>query len=325
MDKAEKIIFTEEELKEMVRLHDEEGLLNREIADIFGVSKMTINRRLKDMGVKSRHPKLNEEREKWICDLYQKHQNIEDVRKIANVSGQTVSMLLDKYNIPKLSNSEVHRKYSINSSYFNDIDTSNKAYVLGLLFSDGTISPIEKHVFRLSLQENDKKILEKILIDMKSTHPLRFISYHDKNPNWSNQYFFDINDKELCQGLYSHGMYPNKSLTVEYPINIPSEFDKDFIRGLMDGDGYISKTGHHISITGTIMILSKIQEIITTNLNINSSIRSYSRNPNSVTKDLNIYGRNQAYKFLNWIYEGAEMYIDRKYNLYISEYKNKVA
>lgn len=325
MGKTEKIIFTEEELKEMVRLHDEEGLLNREIADIYGVSKMTINRRLKDMGVKSRHPKLDKEREKLICDLYQEYQNKTKVNEIAHVGDETISMVLKKYNIKELSMGETRRKYNVDGHYFDNIDTSNKAYVLGLLFSDGTISSMEKHIVRLGLQEGDKSILEKILLDMKSTHPLRFIPYHEKNPNWKNQYFFDINDMELCKGLYSHGMHQNKSLTIEYPIDMPSEFDKDFIRGLMDGDGYISKTGHHVSITGTVMILSKIQEIITTNINIYSSICDYKRNPNSVTKDLKIYGRNQAYKFLNWIYENSEMYIDRKYNLYISEYKNKVA
>ena len=325
MSKTEKIVFTEEELKQMVRLHDEEGLLNREIADIFGVSKMTINRRLKDMGVKSRHPKLDAEREQWICNLYKKYQNKSKVSEIAHVGDETISMLLKKYNIKELSMSEIKRKYDINSHYFDDINTPNKAYALGLLFSDGTITSPEKHIVRISLQEGDKSILEKILRDMKSNHPLRLIPYHDKNPNWKNQYFFDINDEVLCKGLYSHGMHQNKSLTIEYPINMPSKYDKDFIRGLMDGDGYISKIGHHVSITGTVMILSKIQDIITANLNINSSICDYSRNPDSVTKDLKIYGRIQSYKFLNWIYEGSEMYIDRKYNLYISEYKNKVA
>lgn len=325
MGKTEKINFTQEELNEMVRLHDEEGLLNREIADIFNVSKMTINRRLKEMGVKSRHPKLNEEREKWICDLYKKYQNKSKVNKVAHVGDETISKILKKYNIKELSINEIHRKYKINGHYFDNINTSNKAYVLGLLFSDGTISSLEKHILRLSLQEKDKKILEKILKDMEAEHPLRFINYRDKNPNWSNQYFFDINDKELCEGLYAHGMHQNKSLTIDYPINLPSEFNKDFIRGLMDGDGNISKCGHDVSIVGTEMILNRVKEIVDNNLDINSFIVDGKGYQNPITKTFKIYGRKQAYKFLSWIYDDAEMYIDRKYNMYISEYKNKIA
>ena len=107
----------------------------------------------------------------------------------------------------------------------------------------------------MSLQEQDKGILEKMLVDMASNHPLYFIDYNVKNPNHKNQYFFSINDVDICKGLYSHGMHANKSLTVQYPINMPSKFDKDFIRGLLDGDGYISKCGHHVEITGTLMII----------------------------------------------------------------------
>lgn len=325
MGKTEKIQFTDEQLKEMIRLHDEEDLLNREIADIFGVSKMTINRRLTEMGVKSRHPKLTLEREQWICDLYKNHKNKSIVSEIANVSSETISFLCKKYNIHEYTNSELHKKYEIDENYFDKIDTANKAYCLGLLFSDGTITSLEKHIFRLSLQEGDKSILEKILIDMKSNHPLYFIDYKSKNSNYKNQYFFSINSIELCKGLYKHGMHANKSLTIEYPTDVPQEYDKDIIRGLLDGDGNISKCGHDVNIVGTEMILKKIKQIVDNNLDINCSICDCGKNRNPITKTFKVYGRKQAYTFLSWLYDDAELYLDRKYNLYISEYKNKVA
>ena len=324
MGKTEKIIFTDEQLKEMVRLHDE-GMLNREIAKIFGVSKMTIGRRLEEMGVKSRHPKLTSEREKWICDLYKEYHNKEEVSQIANVSGVTISMLCKKYNIHEYSNSEVHRKYHVNGHYFDKIDTPNKAYVLGLLFSDGTITSLEKHIVRISLQENDREILKKILIDMESNHPLYFIDYNSKNPNHNNQYFFCINDYDLCKGLYSQGMFANKSLSIEYPQYVPIQFNKDFIRGILDGDGNISKCGHDVNIVGTNMLLEKIKEIIDSELDVNCYIYDDSHHKSEITKTLKIYGRKQAYRFLSWLYDDAELFIQRKYDLYISEYKNKIA
>ena len=324
MGKTNKIIFTDEQLDKMVKLHDE-GMLNKDIAKIFGVSKMTIGRRLGEMNVKSRHPKLTPERERWICDLYLKHRNKETVCKIANVSGETISMLCKKYNIHEYSNSEVHRKYYINSHYFNEINTSNKAYILGLLFSDGTITSLEKHVLRLSLQEDDKYILQEVLTEMESNHPLYFINYNSKNINHKNQYFFSINDFDLCKGLYKQGMFANKSLSIEYPKNIPTEFNKDFIRGILDGDGNISKSGHDVSIVGTSMLVEKIKEIVDSELNINCYICNESHHNNDVTKIFKVYGRRQAYTFLSWLYDDAELYIKRKYDIYISEYKNKVA
>ena len=324
MGKTNKIYFTDEQLNEMIRLHDE-GMLNKEIANIFGVSKMTINRRLGELGVKSRHPKLTPEREKWICDLYEVYHNKEKVSRIANVSGTTISMLCKKYNIYEYTNSEIHRKYHVNGHYFDEINTSNKAYTLGLLFSDGTITSLEKHILQISLQERDKEILQKILVDMESNHPLYFIDYNSKNPNCSNQYSFSINDYDLCKGLYSQGMFSNKSLSIEYPQNIPTQFNKDFIRGLLDGDGNISKCGHDANIVGTSMLLEKVKEIIDSELNINCYICDDSHHKSDITKILKIYGRRQAYTFLSWLYDDAELYIQRKYDMYISEYKNKIA
>lgn len=50
------------------------------------------------------------------------------------------------------------RKYSLNESYFEKIDSEEKAYFLGFLFSDGSVS---KYSLNLSLAEVDKEILEK--------------------------------------------------------------------------------------------------------------------------------------------------------------------
>ena len=325
MGKTQKIIFTQEQLNEIVRLHDEEGLLNREIADIFGVSKGTINRRLAELGVQSRHPRLTPEREKMICNLYQLYQNKTIVSNIANVSDTTISQILKKNNINILSSSEVNRKYYVDDQYFDNINTSNKAYFLGLLFADGNISNEQTHRISMFLQNQDFAILKKMLDDMNSTYPLKSIEYSKKNPNWQDQVGFTICSKGLWNGLYCHGMYPNKSLIVQYPINMPSELDRHFIRGLLDGDGHIQTDGHHIAITGTEMILNTIKDIVVRNLPINCSVVSCSKNRNPITKDFKVYGRKQAYMFLNWIYQDAEMYIDRKYDTYINEYYNKVA
>ena len=59
----QKIEFSQEQLDEMVKLHNE-GFLNKEIAKKFNTSPSTINRRLADMNVLSRHPSLTKERKK---------------------------------------------------------------------------------------------------------------------------------------------------------------------------------------------------------------------------------------------------------------------
>ena len=55
-----------------------------------------------------------------------------------------------------------------------------------------------------------------------------------------------INSKELCVYLNDfYNVFPNKSLKMVFPDNIPKEYIKDYIRGFFDGDGsiYFTKKG----------------------------------------------------------------------------------
>ena len=96
----------------------------------------------------------------------------------------------DSINMNYVINTNDHKqalKTNINQDYFNAIDTSNKAYILGLLYSDGCLSS-SNNMCSLSLQERDKSILEKINKEMENTSKISFIPYHEKNENQQNQY-----------------------------------------------------------------------------------------------------------------------------------------
>lgn len=57
-------------------------------------------------------------------------------------------------------------------------------------------------------------------------------------------------------------------------------------------------------------------------LNINATIRDVYNNPQSNTKLLFINGRRQMKIFLDFIYDNATMYIQRKYNQYKNIYNS---
>jgi len=44
------------------------------------------------------------------------------------------------------------------------------------------------------------------------------------------------------------GIRPNKSLTVPFP-SVPAEFLASFVRGVTDGDGWVSKEGYEMNAT----------------------------------------------------------------------------
>lgn len=42
------------------------------------------------------------------------------------------------------------------------------------------------------------------------------------------------------------------------------------------------------------------------------------------TRTLQIAGKHQVKRFLDWLYEDAELYLDRKYRLYLSKYYHEL-
>ncbi|WP_077212988.1 LAGLIDADG family homing endonuclease [Bacillus dakarensis] len=57
-----------------------------------------------------------------------------------------------------------------------------------------------------------------------------------------------INSKVIKNDLENLGIVANKSLTVAFPP-VPEEYLPSFIRGVIDGDGWVQRTGYVMNIT----------------------------------------------------------------------------
>ena len=57
-----------------------------------------------------------------------------------------------------------------------------------------------------------------------------------------------INSKVIKEDLKNLGIHPNKSLTVTFP-NVPKKCLASFIRGVIDGDGWVDREGYSMNIT----------------------------------------------------------------------------
>ena len=226
-----------------------------------------------------------------------------------------------------------YKTYKLDERYFDDIDTGNKAYTLGFLFADGNNSP-KKATVSMALQEDDKDILEKIRLDMKSERVLEFIDYshkHDFGYKYKNQYRLLLFSTHVCQSLKFLGMVPNKSLVLEFP-DIDPKFYPHFIRGYFDGDGsfcpHYSKTGNFqplITFTSTNNFCIKLQEILINELGIAGGNIYDASCHNGITKVLSISGAIQTKKILDWIYTDTDMCLERKYIKYRDAFDNYMA
>ena len=275
----------------------------------------------------NKKPRYNEifftqEEENKIVKLYTDGMSTVKIGKLFNVCHKTIAKVLDKHRIKRVGNGR--RKYSVDENYFDVIDTPNKAYTLGFLYADGS-NCMTKGTVSMSLQEEDKEILESIRSDMKNEHPLEFIDYSNKNDfgyTYKNQYRMLICSIHICKSLEKIGMVPNKSLILQFP-EIQDNLISHFIRGYFDGDGSVCfcSTNHNclVTITSTEDFCLSVKDILEKTLNIHVSIVDAS-NKNGITKICTISGKNQVKTFLEYIYKDADMYLKRKFERYIEKY-----
>lgn len=298
------------------------GMLQREIANLYNTSSTSIARVLKSSGITSKVV-VSDEDERKIIETYRNGATVRDVAKLFDIGEKRASDILKKHNVNILMSCERQSKYSLNEKYFDCIDTQDKAYLIGLLYADGCNC---NNNISICLQERDKDILEKMNSAIGSDRPLRFIDYSNRDGNCQNQYCLSITNKYMSQQLSFLGMIRNKSLVLEFPMWLRKDLYSHFLRGYFDGDGSVSKNYHNakLSIVSTENFCKTVQDILRNNIDINTSIYLCHKNTSTTTRTLQISGRKQIRKFLDYIYQDANLYLQRKYDIYESLYKENI-
>lgn len=246
-----------------------------------------------------------------ICNEYLIGLTQTELSEKYNVSPTQIHRILKKYNIPVRPNGTHQRKYNLDENYFDVIDTPEKAYILGLLYADGSFSPTNNTV-NLSLSTYDVDILEKINNLIKSNKPIK--NYNHKKILYSR---ISICGKQITKTLNNYGITHRKTYDITYPKWLPKELNKHFIRGYFDGDGSIyhnkSYTEIYFSLIGTNSLMFDIQRIIFNELNICGHIKQHKNKINSI---LEIGGNKQTIMLYDWLYDNSSIHLDRKFNLY---------
>ena len=112
---------------------------------------------------------------KNIEHLY--HQQGLSTAKIGKIVGrdpETVRIFMHANNIPVKSREQACTKYSLNSDFFENIDSEIKSYWLGFLTADGGI--VGNQII-LSLQSRDTEHIKKFQCTLQSNHPIKIIEY----------------------------------------------------------------------------------------------------------------------------------------------------
>lgn len=262
-----------------------------------------------------------------IINSYLNHESSVSIGKRYNVSHKPILKVLHRNGI-EVSQAKTVRKYNVDEQFFDVIDTPEKAYVLGLLYSDGSNNP-SKSTVSISLQKEDKELLEHVRLLLKSDKPLEYLDYSNKKDfgyTYKDQYRLLIFSKHICDAIEKLGVVKNKSLIIDFPSFISDELMPHFVRGVYDGDGSVymqcKNDNNHavtVTITATNNFCIGLKRVVEESLGIACHIYDASCH-NGITKVFTLSGRNVAKKFLDWIYENPTIYLQRKYARYLEYY-----
>ena len=240
-----------------------------------------------------------------IKQEYAENKSLRKTATLNNVSRVKLTTFLLENSI-KIQESKASKKLQINSNYFNNIDTNEKAYWFGFLTADAYIDE-KANTFRLELKKEDKEHL------IKFATALGVNNYQPKHRSDRDTYYIGFGDKQIVTDLKKHGLCQNKSLTTVFP-NLSQNVIKSFICGYFDGDGTIYGIGKKcvgMAFISTLDMATKIQEVIKQELLITSRIRQVgTKNVYrlEVTKTMN------ALDIVQWLYKESSVYLLRKFN-----------
>ena len=211
-------------------------------------------------------------------------------------------------------------RLKVNEYYFKKW-SANMAYILGFILADGSIikEPRRRESDKLSFGVNQKDIdvLKKIKKELSSEHKLSLTR---------NCVYLSIQSQKIVDDLKKLGITYRKSfksdLNIKIP-NMPKKYIRDFIRGIVDGDGSINfnKKGRqkgrpNLSVCGKKKIITFIRNDFFRKFNIYSKVGQRKKDGQLYELLFYIgYRCNSAKKLINYLYTNADLYLERKFKL----------
>jgi DNA-binding transcriptional regulator WhiA len=178
------------------------------------------------------HNSYTDEKVNEIIKLHDSGKTPTEISKIYKTYNTTIRRILLANGRDLKSISETLS--TIKENPFKDVNSYEVQYWLGLLSADGNLST-KGYRINLSLQEKDLYIVEAFKSFLQSNNKIQ--TYYGKYI--TPVYSLNVKNKDIHTFLTSLGITPNKSKTLE--VNFPITWS--FIKGVIDGDGYVRKNG----------------------------------------------------------------------------------
>ena len=243
--------------------------------------------------------------EQEVITRYKNGESCQVIADSFKVTFHTISNILEKNNIAR---DNKYKNINLNENYFEKIDSSDKAYFLGFMLTDGNVS-LNENTIRLSLSSKDEEILN--IFKEKTGNENKICIREDEK---HSERTFQLRSKKWKDDLAKYGVVPQKTSISEMPI-LSTDMMPHLIRGMIDGDGWISFNSHQIGFCGNEKTVNQLKDYLVTTLNVyDVKVIHASENLWQITwasqKDIEKIG--------NYIYQNKDnCFLSRKYNNFL--------
>ena len=317
--------LTQNQLEEIKRLN-KEGWSTKQIYEQMGITKSQAYKAIRRMGLKSNcNRTMTPDSIKIIKEKYLEGETIEEITdkyfKDKYCSGE-INMVLRKLGITRPNGTQA----KINHDYFENIDSEHKAYWLGFVYADGSITKkvYEKGSYtyrlRMELMFEDKYILEQMVLDLESD--LKPKEYYNDTSHFEgynkpkHTAYIMFSSKKMGEDLVKLGVVPNKTLILKSLPSIPDNLMKHFIRGYFDGDGSVYLTKDNTIKTafyGTHDFINSIQDFLIKELDLTKKKITDQKEANVSFVGM---AKQESEKLYHYMYDEATIFLNRKYEKY---------
>lgn len=171
------------------------------------------------------YQKLTLQQKQQIIEVFNSGMECQAIPQYIGVSGRSVARVLSEASI----NTKRKNRYSINESYFDVIDSTKKAYLLGLMAADGCVT---KHNY-IAFESIDKELTELLSSELQYSGEMRIIKPGVYKPH----YRINFSSQRLASALNKYGVVAGRMSTGNYYFPKPIEYLAAYILGYFDGDG----------------------------------------------------------------------------------------
>lgn len=296
------------------------GITPLEISKEYGIYNNSVTRLLRKHGIdRNQLERVSSENIQYIIEKYVSGTSSEEIAKDLSICGSTVCRILKRNNIDIRPAEQNKRIYNIKQDYFSEINNEEKAYFLGLLFADGNVS-VKFNDIKLGLHPKDVDILNKFSKSIYGFEKVHKDIHHQDDGSTMEYLYVVVSCKKMKQDLIKLGCGPQKTFNIEFPINIiDNSLLRHFIRGYFDGDGCLSisnKSRPVVDITSNEKFMQGFLQYIHSVLVLPFN-KLGQRHKDTDTRNIQFAGFNNVKIFLDYIYDSATIFMQRKHNLYL--------